>query len=173
MLSYIYKFTNVENGNVYIGQSINPHERYKQHFYGTSPFDMELRRLGADAFTFEVIERTTMEEVNNREIYWIDFYDSYFNGYNRTIGGSGIYRPKQVHCIELNTTFNSINQAANAVAVSGGTAGATTTAKHITKALNSLEDDVYGFHFCSPELKDIYLEDLEYYKHLTVGIYHS
>lgn len=25
--------------------------------------------------------------MNQREIYWIDFYDTFFNGYNQTFGG--------------------------------------------------------------------------------------
>jgi len=27
--------------------------------------------------------------VNEREKYWIKFYDSYYNGYNATLGGEG------------------------------------------------------------------------------------
>lgn len=27
--------------------------------------------------------------LNEREIYWIKFYDSFFNGYNMTLGGDG------------------------------------------------------------------------------------
>lgn len=38
---------------------------------------------------FEIIESNieTQEEANNREIYWISYYDSFHNGYNSTLGG--------------------------------------------------------------------------------------
>ena len=37
------------------------------------------------------------------------------NGYNSTIGGSGILQPKPVFCIELELSFSSISDAANAI----------------------------------------------------------
>lgn len=46
------------------------------------------RQYGIENFKFEVIELCNPENLNEREIYWIDFYDSFKNGYNATPGGN-------------------------------------------------------------------------------------
>lgn len=155
MFSYIYKFTNKENGMVYIGQTIAPKERYKTHFYGESFFGREIRRLGYSSFDFEIIEKINLEDANERECYWISYFDSYKNGYNSTIGGSGILQPKPVFCIELELSFSSISDAANAIICeTGSTLELETVKKRISKALNNLELTVEELHFCSPEVAE-------------------
>lgn len=47
---------------------------------------------GVDNFTFYVIETCEDDVVNEREIYWIDKFNSYYEGYNNTLGGSGAIR---------------------------------------------------------------------------------
>jgi hypothetical protein len=46
---------------------------------------------GTGNFTIEIIEECTEENLDEREIYWIDFYHSYDReyGYNKTKGGTG------------------------------------------------------------------------------------
>ena len=91
----IYKYQNKINGKIYIGQSTNIENRYRQHLYdadvrpedGTG-IDLAIRKYGIDNFTFEIIEECPKDKLDEREIYWIQYYDSYNNGYNRTIGGS-------------------------------------------------------------------------------------
>lgn len=34
-----------------------------------------------------MIEEVENEKMDEREKYWIEYYDSYFNGYNSTLGG--------------------------------------------------------------------------------------
>lgn len=95
---FIYKATSQTTGKVYIGQSsqtlqerINQHNshafghQYNYHFHNA------IRKYGADDFTYEIIEDKieTIEELNEREKYWISQYDSYYNGYNSTLGGDG------------------------------------------------------------------------------------
>ena len=43
---------------------------------------------GVENFSFEVIEECGRESLNDREIYWIDFYHSREYGYNMTRGGA-------------------------------------------------------------------------------------
>ena len=45
------------------------------------------RKYGVENFTFEEIEEVENDLLDEREKYWISFYDSYYNGYNSTIGG--------------------------------------------------------------------------------------
>lgn len=44
-------------------------------------------------FTFEIIEKVPQKDLNDREKYWIAFYNSYKNGYNETPGGQGGNKP--------------------------------------------------------------------------------
>ena len=88
----IYKITNTENGKCYIGQSRDIKARWQKHLssYKSYP-DYELyrafKKYGISKFTFEIIEECQIEELNEREIYWIAQYDSFNNGYNMTLGG--------------------------------------------------------------------------------------
>lgn len=92
----IYKIENTVNGKVYIGQSRNIEDRWKNHIYhlnkGDAPnsyLQHSWEKYGAEAFAFSIVETCPQENLNDREIYWIDRYDSYRNGYNLTFGGGG------------------------------------------------------------------------------------
>lgn len=91
----IYKWTNTLNGKVYIGQTVRPEIRYKRHldeaFKNNSDyhFHRALRKYGIDAFSYEVIEKVPVSELDDREVFWIAYYDSFNNGYNSTEGGKG------------------------------------------------------------------------------------
>ena len=88
----IYKITNTVNGKCYIGQSRDIEARRQKHLsaYKSSP-DWELyrafKKYGISKFTFEIVEECQINELNEREIYWITQYDSFNNGYNMTLGG--------------------------------------------------------------------------------------
>lgn len=94
----IYKITNTLNDKCYIGQSIDIQTRWTQHIYaGThniarlnkSKFYQAIKEDGIENFSFEILELLSREELNTRERYWIQYYDSYKNGYNSTPGGYG------------------------------------------------------------------------------------
>lgn len=102
----IYKITNKINGKVYIGQSGDIHERWLEHkrinerqnaaakIAQTYPLYRAFKKYGLDNFLFEVIEECPLEELDKKEIFWIDYYNSYVysensNGYNLTLGGGG------------------------------------------------------------------------------------
>lgn len=95
-MAYIYKITNQINNKVYIGQtSLNPKIRWNQHITDSKKEKNDHRALysafnkyGVENFSFEVIEET--EKPNEREQYWINFYNSCSDkGYNLTLGGEG------------------------------------------------------------------------------------
>lgn len=89
----IYKITNTLNGKCYIGQSIDIQRRWEEHLYRSSNcifLKYALYKYGASNFTFEVIEECEPEMLNEREMYWIKYYNSFGDdGYNLTAGGSG------------------------------------------------------------------------------------
>ena len=92
----IYKITNQVNGKVYIGQSVRIKQRWSQHKAEAKENRRNtllynaMRKYGIENFTFEVIEECSQEQLNEREIYWISYYDSFNKekGYNMTPGGS-------------------------------------------------------------------------------------
>ena len=89
----IYKIQNKINGKIYIGQTIGTLEhRMSQHKANnkkTSVIGNAIQKYGWDNFDVEVIdEAETIEELNNKEIYWIGYYKSLSpNGYNLELGG--------------------------------------------------------------------------------------
>lgn len=92
----IYKITNNKNGKSYIGQSNHIKRRWKDHrtraFQSTSnQYNSHLyraiREYGIDNFSFEVLEECSLEQLDEKEKYYIQFYDTYKNGYNLTEGG--------------------------------------------------------------------------------------
>ena len=92
----IYKIENKINGKVYIGQSKSVEYRWWRHKKNLNANKHENQYLqnswnknGEDAFDFVLIEECLEEELNDKEIYWIQKYDSYNNGYNLTLGGEG------------------------------------------------------------------------------------
>lgn len=104
----IYKITNTINNKCYIGQSLNVEERWKEHICEgkilrrKTKFYLALNKYGADAFKFEVLEECSLDQeiLDERERYWIEYYNSYKNGYNMTPGGryesSWQYNPQEI-----------------------------------------------------------------------------
>lgn len=45
------------------------------------------RKYGIENFSFEILEECSKEDLDDKEVYYISKYDSYFNGYNQTTGG--------------------------------------------------------------------------------------
>ena len=99
----IYRFTNLVNGKVYIGKTVQePLRRKKAHLRSaakglTNILYHSMRKHGVDNFMFEVIDQTatTPEELNCLERNYIVEYnscvlDKNHNGYNMTRGGDGI-----------------------------------------------------------------------------------
>lgn len=88
----IYKITNLLNGKVYIGQSINIKKRWyyhKSNLRNSNKFWYPIAREESNSindFLFEVIEECSLEELDKKEKYWISFYNSTADGYNSTFG---------------------------------------------------------------------------------------
>ena len=93
----IYKIVNKINNKIYIGQSINIEERFKQHKrslnkYFKYPLYNAFRKYGIENFEFVVLEWIKNRyDLNEREQYWLDYYQSYNKdfGYNIALGAKG------------------------------------------------------------------------------------
>lgn len=91
----IYKITNLENGQAYIGQSVDIRERFRQHVKSsltsgptTNKLYQQMKKYGPENFTFEILEIVDRGKLNEREVYWIDFYKTKEYGMNGTKGGA-------------------------------------------------------------------------------------
>jgi group I intron endonuclease len=105
MLYQIYLITNINNNKKYIGQTSKKKSyinRFKQHLSESrynitskSIFHKAIRKYGPESFNVELIEDNIPEcDIDNREIYYIGYYDTYYlngNGYNMTLGGQGVH----------------------------------------------------------------------------------
>lgn len=97
MNGFIYKITNTINDKVYIGKTLSSIEkRFAEHKEDSRraqeqvrPLYRAMNKYGQDNFSIEVVEECPIELLSNREVYWINFYHSYENGYNATLGGDG------------------------------------------------------------------------------------
>lgn len=106
MSTGIYKITNLINNNAYIGLSINIEKRWRAHIKRSQDATNKeynkvlykaFRKYGIDNFKFEILEECIPQELKEKEIYWINYYDTYKNGYNATAGGDLIDNHGEKH----------------------------------------------------------------------------
>lgn len=96
MYGYIYKFTNLVNGKIYIGKHKYSKPKLDKHYLtGGVLIRRAISKYGLENFLHELVCICgSLEELNNMEIYYIQFFDCMNpNGYNMTLGGDGISEP--------------------------------------------------------------------------------
>lgn len=105
--SGIYKISNLITGDCYIGKAkdvfvrIGQHKsllRSNKHKYKNGELSILQKawnKYGAESFKFETIERCIINELDEREKYWINYYQCNCSktrhGYNATDGGEGAF----------------------------------------------------------------------------------
>ena len=92
----IYSFLNIVNGKRYIGQSNDIYRRERNHRTNLTQrrkendhFINAWHKYGEQNFEFSILEECSLLDLNDRERYWIAFYQSNDPkyGYNKTSGG--------------------------------------------------------------------------------------
>lgn len=117
----IYKITNIKNSKIYIGKTTKSLEhRFKIHKSyaikgkgGCPALQNAMIKYGIDNFTIEQIETATTEhELNDKEKYWIAYYNSTDRtiGYNLTDGGEDTNTYKYKSDEELNLIKDKIRK---------------------------------------------------------------
>lgn len=115
----IYKIENLINGLCYIGQSLNIEQRWEAHKKNITeaticydyPLYQSIRKYGLDNFSFEIIEECCKEQLNEKEIYWIKFYNSFNNGYNQTLGGNNSSHFSKINLEILENIYNDLQES--------------------------------------------------------------
>ena len=94
----IYKITSLKTGMCYVGQAISAQKRWAEHCKAGLGIDTPVGNKlyaamleeGLSGFTFELLEECDKEELDDKERYYIDVYNSVEFGYNSNRGvGSG------------------------------------------------------------------------------------
>ena len=90
----IYKITNQETGECYIGQAVDIAKRWKDHAKcglgidtpANNKFYKAIQEYGIWNFSWELLEKCSKEQLNEKEYFYIDLYDSKNYGYNSSSG---------------------------------------------------------------------------------------
>lgn len=114
---HIYKFTHIESGRSYIGQTVqDPNRRRLEHIYDSKHtpkeyhFHNALRKYGVESFTFEVIaSASTLDELNLLEEQFVIQYNSINNGFNIRQAGNN-----KLHSEESKKRMSAAQKAAHA-----------------------------------------------------------
>ena len=96
-MAYIYRIWNDINNKSYIGKTeLTIQKRWEQHKKDSQRADFQnrplykaIRKYGIEHFHIEEVEQCDSKIVNSKEIYWIEYYGTFKNGYNATLGGDG------------------------------------------------------------------------------------
>lgn len=93
----IYRITCTANNKIYIGQCSSYKLRIiahrcelKTNKHKNKHLQSAYNKYGKDTFIFDLVEAGILSsDINEREIFWIAYYDSFRNGFNQTLGGGG------------------------------------------------------------------------------------
>lgn len=95
MKSGIYCLKSKINGKMYIGLSKDVYYRKRKHFemlagqrHHNTKMQRHFNKYGSDDLVFEIIELCDKDVLEEREMYWIDYHNSFYKGFNETKGGS-------------------------------------------------------------------------------------
>ena len=111
----IYIIRNTVNDKVYVGQThVSIKLRFQNHLSAARRgldyvIGKAIRKYGEDKFYVELLEECLIEELNEREKYWIAFFKATDNrfGYNMSIGGHVVRTTKELDENLVLKMFNS------------------------------------------------------------------
>lgn len=101
MIHTIYKSVNTKNGKIYIGFDSNWPNRMSVHKSASKKQDGKfyraIRKYGWDSFQWSIVYQSQDREhtLNVMETFFIREHDSFYNGYNSTLGGDGTFGRKR------------------------------------------------------------------------------
>lgn len=113
MNSGVYKITNLITNKSYIGVSKHIEQRWKEHKTGRGSKKLyeDFLLYGLKNFSFEILELCDENIMYEKEPIWIEYYNSYYDGYNENPGGgygniAAINKTKKtIYCYDLEGNF--------------------------------------------------------------------
>lgn len=144
----IYKIENLINHKIYIGQSIEIERRLQKH--KTIKDDLYIHRAiqkyGVKNFSFDIIQKCSQKQLDEKQIYWIQYYNSLIpNGYNMIPGGSngaGLAKGKIVQKYSLQGQFIEQYPSANQAGIENNING-----RNITSCCNGQRNQAGYFQW--------------------------
>jgi group I intron endonuclease len=122
----IYLITNNVNGKVYVGQSINIERRYSEHLRSgqpekyslknkrdiNTPIHLAMQKYGISNFSLSILEECLKEELDDKERFWIHYYDSTNKekGYNIGLGGQESFALKGENHSQAKLNQKEVNE---------------------------------------------------------------
>lgn len=120
MTQGIYQIVNLINNKIYIGQSKNIERRWAIHKRVNSnplnesydyPLYRAFRKYGLDNFNFKILEICNIKELNTKESFYINLFNSFIpNGYNQTLGE---IRPIKLIPAKINNIILDLSNSLN------------------------------------------------------------
>lgn len=126
-LKGVYMIENIITNKVYIGCSVNILARNLNHFHllrhnkhYNNHLQSSYNKHGFDKFKVKILEFCDEDKLSDREIYYIDKFNSFKDGFNQNKGGKVIkHSTKPVVAYDLNgefiKLFNSIKEASKSL----------------------------------------------------------
>jgi group I intron endonuclease len=94
-MAYIYTITNTLTNKIYVGATAR-HPRYcfQEHCRDAKRFPSrslyrDINKYGKQQFRWDILEQCDDTVMHDREVFWIAKLQSFENGYNDTLGGTG------------------------------------------------------------------------------------
>lgn len=132
----IYKITS-PSGKIYIGQSVNIEKRFEYYKYINSIKNQaklynSFKKYGIEQHKFEIIEECSIEQLNEKEIYWGLCFNTINEGLNHKLGNQNsviseetkLKMSKKVYQYDLEGNFikewNSISEPSLALKINKG-----------------------------------------------------
>ena len=171
MQGYIYLIENKINGKKYIGQTTcSVKERFKQHLKDSRkhlerPLYRAISKYGKENFEIQELEKCSIEKLNEREQYWIQYYNTFYGeGYNATLGGEGtIYWDRDL-IIETYLKTKSFSETAKIIGC---------CAKTIQKVINASEIQPFNSYLVMKEKRGNKIQAFDFKTNVLVKSFES
>lgn len=148
----VYMATNIKNGKKYVGKTrFSLEKRKKQHErnakYGRSGhFYNAIRKYGENSFMWNILESDveSSELLNELEFHYIKQYNTYYYGYNLTLGGDGMsfskgYKWEKIYGVEKSNKMKKL--ASNKLK---GRKKPLSMAKKLSESQSGVNNTMYG-----------------------------
>lgn len=98
----IYAIINKKNKKIYIGLSKDIEKRFKEHkrdlkgnYHRNRHLQNSYNKYGIENFIFKIMEECLESQLNEKEIFWINYFSRKYEMYNIAKGGSSGVIPKK------------------------------------------------------------------------------